>query len=110
MNTKTTPVASLGALLTAITETIAASEQRVMDRLGEIENRIVGLEDKITEAGTHMDEIKEALQKKISEVKAAVDEIDVGAIGNFAEDLDELADAERRRERLSWLADVRRAS
>lgn len=110
MSTKTTPVASLGALLAAITETIAASEQRVMDRLGEIENRIVGLEDKITEAGTHMDEIKDDLQDSIADLKSAVEAFDTSPISEVADTLDELADAERRRERQSWLAEVRRAS
>lgn len=97
MNTNTKPVASLGALLAAITETIAAAEQRIMVRLDDIENRIVGLEDKITEVGKQADEIKDEILNRIEGVQKTVDTFDTSKLDGAVEALGELADAERRR-------------
>lgn len=110
MNTKTTPVASLGALLAAITDLIAGAEQRVMVRLDDVENRIVGLEDKLTETGKQAEEVHDDLVEKLGEVREMVKEISTDSTDDVIGALDELVDAERRRERLGWLADVRRAS
>lgn len=110
MNEKPKPIATLGALLVAITEVIGASEQRILATLDGIENRIVGLEDKITELGKQADETKEDLQDRLRRIHDAVEAFDTSPIDEAAAMIDELVDAERRRERVGWLADARKAS
>jgi hypothetical protein len=111
--TPTRPIVSLAALYEMLRADQAASERRVMDALTDIENRLVALEDKTTESGDHLDEVRDGLKEQIEEVRRAIDRIDVAEMtATIGRDLDTLADAERRREYAEWrtATQIRRAS
>jgi hypothetical protein len=118
----TKPIVSLAALHGLIVEAIDASERRIAEKVvavdrqiselafqvGQIYDRLVGLEDQHTEQGKHLDEVRDALKDQIDDVQRAVDRIDVDQVaGAIRSDLDILADAERRRE-LQEMRGIRR--
>lgn len=112
MTGKSKPIASLAALLDAVTERLEAVELRITEKVvaidkqvtdlafqvGEVHNRLVGIEDKATELGGHLDEVRDGLKSQIEEIQEALDKIDTDSIGDEIRfDLNELVDAERRR-------------